>query len=122
MCECRFRSSKAAPVEEATELVAKRNTVAVVGAGEVGLPWQLVQGGGGQDQVGHGSHQQHQGHPHGQSSICYDFPFVRPSPLIQLNLITNRLFSFISPLKYHSRPLKKVELKIQLSCDEYEVQ
>ena len=66
MSEYRLKSSKAAPVEEATELVAKRNTVAVVGAGEVGLPWQLVQGGGGQDQVGHGSHQQHKGHSHGQ--------------------------------------------------------
>ena len=64
--KCRFKPFKAAPVEEATKLVAKRNAVAVVGAGEVGLPWQLVQGGGGQDQVGHGSHQQHQGHPHGQ--------------------------------------------------------
>ena len=107
MSECRFKSSEAAPVEEATELVAKRNTVAVVGAGEVGLPWQLVQGGGGQDQVGHGSHQHHQGQPHGQSSSYYHFHFVRPLPRIQLNLITNRLFSFIFLLKYHSRPLKK---------------
>ena len=43
-----------------------------------------------------------------RGSSCYNFPFVRLSPLIQLNLITNCLFSFIFPLKYHSRPLKKL--------------
>ena len=51
----------ATPVKEASKLVAERNAVAVVGAGELSVAGQLLDGG---DQVGQVQHQQHWGHPH----------------------------------------------------------
>ena len=45
--------------------MSKWNAVTVVGAGEVGLAGQLVEGG--DDQGARVQHQQYQGHPHSQA-------------------------------------------------------
>ena len=54
-----------------------------------------------------------------RGSSCCDFPYVRSSPLIQLNQLSLFLH-FSHEISFWTS--EKVELKIQLSCDEYEVQ
>ena len=111
----------ATPVKEASKLVAERNAVAVVGAGELSVAGQLLDGG---DQVGQVQHQQHWGHlhphPHGQDREILTFSY--PARISQsLETMRAPLSSFRVSMDHHSssETAGLTEIWIEQLLDEY---
>ena len=111
----RWMHDWATPVKEASKLVAERNAVAVVGAGELSVARQLLDGG---DQVGQVQHQQHWGHPHphGQDREILTF-----SSSQSLETMRAPPFSFRVSMDHHSSSETAwlTEIWIEQLLDEY---